>query len=208
MEDSTASHNHPANAEEYRQWWSEEHPDIPYGRCVCGCGQETPISLRTHRTRLAFKGEPTRYVPYHHRRKTLCKSDYTVQHCGHDTPCWAWNRLVAPHGYGKVTIPGSRKKYYAHRVVFELHLGPIPAGKDLDHLCRVTSCVNPLHLEVVTREQNVQRGTVAKLTVSDVLEIRRLHATGDYLQRELAEIYEVAVTTIGQIVRRQRWKNV
>jgi hypothetical protein len=46
----------------------------------------------------------------------------------------------------------------AHRVAYELFKGPIPAGMDLDHLCRVRCCCNPDHLEPVTRKENLRRG--------------------------------------------------
>lgn len=46
----------------------------------------------------------------------------------------------------------------AHRVAYELTRGPIPAGMEIDHLCRVRSCVNPDHLEAVTRGENLRRG--------------------------------------------------
>jgi hypothetical protein len=45
-----------------------------------------------------------------------------------------------------------------HRLVYELLKGPIPAGLQLDHLCRVRACINPDHLEAVTCKQNIQRG--------------------------------------------------
>lgn len=53
-------------------------------------------------------------------------------------------------------------KGYAHRVYYEARFGPIPAGLQLDHLCRNRGCVNPDHLEPVTCRENLMRGhTVA-----------------------------------------------
>lgn len=54
--------------------------------------------------------------------------------------------------------PNSKsKKLLAHRWSYEFHVGPIPEGLDLDHLCRNRGCVNPDHLEPVTREENIRR---------------------------------------------------
>jgi len=47
---------------------------------------------------------------------------------------------------------------YVHRFVYEYEVGPIPDDLVLDHLCRVTNCCNPAHLEPVTPAINVERG--------------------------------------------------
>lgn len=72
--------------------------------------------------------------------------------------CWLWT-ASAPHGYGQIKAGGKFvKTLYAHRVAYEMLVGPIPEGLHLDHLCRVTRCVNPKHLEPVTRRENLLRG--------------------------------------------------
>lgn len=70
--------------------------------------------------------------------------------------CWEWQGLLRPDGYGSLTVAKCTK--VAHRYAYELLVGPIPKGKTLDHLCRNRKCVNPDHLEVVTRGENVLRG--------------------------------------------------
>jgi len=70
--------------------------------------------------------------------------------------CWLWQGTVSALGYGRITR-ADFSKAMAHRVAYELYVGPIPAGLELDHLCRVRSCVNPDHLEAVTRRENVLR---------------------------------------------------
>lgn len=64
-------------------------------------------------------------------------------------------------GYCRVSVavPGKRGKVHvgAHRVAYELFVGPIPDGLELDHLCRVRNCINPDHLEAVTHQVNVER---------------------------------------------------
>jgi hypothetical protein len=77
-----------------------------------------------------------------------------------NTGCWLWAGCVQ-RGYGVVTrqVEGSgKKRFYAHRLSYESFRGPIPDGLQLDHLCRVTVCVNPEHLELVTCRVNVLRG--------------------------------------------------
>ena len=77
--------------------------------------------------------------------------------------CWLWTASKFYTGYGRFyTGPGQfgleRKIECAHRVAYELVKGPIPEGLQIDHLCRVPACVNPDHLEAVTRRENWIRG--------------------------------------------------
>ena len=71
------------------------------------------------------------------------------------TGCWIWTASTTA-GYGRIDV--NRKFLYAHRVAYERFVGPIPAGLQLDHLCRVRRCVNPSHLEPVTSRENTLRG--------------------------------------------------
>jgi len=77
-------------------------------------------------------------------------------------PCWVWTACLA-YGYGKLTDGGKHGvSLSAHRVSYELLVGTIPDGLELDHLCRVRACVNPFHLEPVTRAENMRRAMEAK----------------------------------------------
>ena len=75
--------------------------------------------------------------------------------------CWLWQGHIDKAGYARLQ-EGRRggAVLYAHRFAFEHFTGcAVPAGKHLDHLCRVRRCVNPDHLEPVTPAVNVQRGS-------------------------------------------------
>jgi hypothetical protein len=69
--------------------------------------------------------------------------------------CWVWTGARSVQGYGRIWNDGTTR--LAHRVLYELGVGPIPAGLDLDHVCRNTTCVNPSHLEPVTHAENMRR---------------------------------------------------
>lgn len=69
--------------------------------------------------------------------------------------CWSWRR-PSPNGYGMIYANG--RPQWAHRAGYELLVGPIPKGLELDHLCRNRACVNPAHLEPVIHRENCLRG--------------------------------------------------
>lgn len=83
-----------------------------------------------------------------------------------ESGCWEWQGAKGPLGYGR-WMPKGGKMSLAHRVMYERHKGPIPAGLSLDHLCRNPSCVNPDHLEAVTHRENCLRG-IAPVAVNAV----------------------------------------
>lgn len=73
-------------------------------------------------------------------------------------PCWIWLHARDRKGYGHFKWPGG---ITAHRFSYEASGREIPDGYHVDHLCRVTSCVNPDHLEAVTPSVNTMRGNGA-----------------------------------------------
>lgn len=143
--------------------------------CECGCGTPTRLALQTDSAKGWVKGEPLRFARGHanrtKQRPPLDATDYTVEDRGYSSPCWIWNGRPNNKGYGSVTIAG--RSQYAHRAMYEQEVGLIPSGLELDHLCRVTICVRPEHLDPVKHAVNLRRGAGAKLSEAEVEAIRR-----------------------------------
>jgi hypothetical protein len=137
--------------------------------------------------------------------------------------CWLWRAAQSPGGYG-VIQRGSRGQgiIRAHVFSYGHFRGPVPPGMDVRHLCHVPNCVNPDHLALGTRAENMadsmragrrlgprkpRRGEdngMSKLTASDILRIR-----GDSrILREVAADYNVSLTAIWSIRRGRTWRHV
>lgn len=126
--------------------------------------------------------------------------------------CWLWNsKSVTSAGYGLIwesQIKGHKKKKWdVHRLSWTLHNGQIPLDMQVLHKCDIKRCVNPNHLYLGTRKDNMrdalERGqkpigsqcSFVKLTPLQVRLIRRLKATG-LTQQELSNLFKVSKGTI------------
>ncbi len=122
------------------------------------------------------------------------KPDYIIDI---KTDCWLWNKTTINGGYGV------KHGKLAHRFYYEKYIGKIPKNLELDHLCRNRKCVNPDHLEPVTKAINQQRGLKAKLNIEQVKEIRKI---GNSLpQRTTAKKFNVSQRLIWNILHRKTW---
>jgi len=77
--------------------------------------------------------------------------------------CWNWTGAFSSSGYGVISRGGRQGPLIrTHRLAYELLVGPIPDGLQIDHLCRNKRCCNPEHLESVTQAENLRRYGEAK----------------------------------------------
>jgi hypothetical protein len=150
--------------------------------CECGCGERPTPGCR--------------FVQHHHCRKSPVA--YAVNASG----CWIWQRSRFGNGYPQAWK--DKRPYPAHRLYYELHVGPIPPGLDLDHLCRTPLCVNPAHLEPVTRRVNARRGARTKLTPETVRQIREASGT----IAEIAQRFGLHPSYAGRVRRGEVWADV
>jgi len=73
-----------------------------------------------------------------------------------DAGCILWTGAINNRGYGIVWDSERKKSLPAHCRAYELHVGPVPEGTELAHLCGNKSCVNPQHLQAMSHEKHMQ----------------------------------------------------
>jgi hypothetical protein len=129
-----------------------------------------------------------------------------LQKVSYDHGCWFYSGYRLRSGYGLIgNVSGAGSPGgLTHRLVYEALVGPIPAGLQLDHLCRNRSCCNPMHLEPVTRLENVARGKGnagrSRFSADDIGEMRRRVAAGD-TQESVARDFGMSRSMVSQLVR-------
>ncbi|WP_185844598.1 HNH endonuclease [Nonomuraea sp. WAC 01424] len=83
--------------------------------------------------------------------------------------CWVWQGYIDRNGYGRVydsTAAQGKRTDWVHRVSYRHYKGPIPERYEIDHTCENTACMNPDHLDVVTKSEHVRR-TLDRLGTTD-----------------------------------------
>ncbi|MGE5617840.1 MAG: HNH endonuclease [Sphingomonadaceae bacterium] len=147
--------------------------------------------------------------------------------------CWVWNGTIRQTGYGTLKIGG--RMVAAHRLAYDLVKGPIPEDMCVCHACDNRTCVRPDHLFIGTRADNNrdmrikgraargerhgththpervprgERAAKAKLTNRQVVEIRRLRATGEASYGSLARRYGVSHRAIKKAITGESWGHV
>lgn len=137
--------------------------------------------------------------------------------------CWLWQGgSVSQKGYGQIQLTRSRDRVLVHRLSYEIHHGPIPAGMVVMHTCDNPSCVNPAHLKTGTQSQNIiesfnkgrkicippvnfgEKHRSAKLNEDLV----RLIRVSDKIHADLAKEIGVLASSISKARRRKTWKHI
>ena len=136
-----------------------------------------------------------------------------------NTGCWYYMGPVNWGGYGSIGFRG--RKAGVHRVMYEVAVGPIPKGMDVCHKCDVRCCINPQHLFVGTRKENLddmsrkgrrvpprgERNAKNKLSPAQVFEIRAAIARGEKL-KSIAPRFGITSMTVSNIKNGQSWAHL
>ena len=133
--------------------------------------------------------------------------------------CWLWTASTMNSGYGQFAHRGSMRQ--AHRVSYELHVGPIPAGLSILHSCDNKRCVNPAHLRPGTHSENIkeayarnrrakpnlsgERHPRASITMTDAIRMRDLRVAGMTVTA-IARRYGVKRSLVSDVVTGRCWR--
>jgi len=120
-----------------------------------------------------------------------------------DEGCWIWRGQVHGRRAKFATVLGNRN---AARVLWETLNGTVPNGHEVRHKCDQPACINPDHLELGTREENLEdsrrRGRKPALGPDQVARARGLFDTGLINTAELARCFNVGIEVIRDVLER------
>jgi hypothetical protein len=183
--------------------------------CECGCGDPAPISTKTYSRIGVRKGEPFRFIKYHHQ-KTYSKG-YLPENRGYLTSCWIWQgKKVRGYGRRSITEKDALERgkkdasIYAHVFMWEKEHGRKPSEMILHHRCEQRDCVRPDHLLLVTSDDHSKIHHTGnhyskKLTMEKANEIRTLREDGCTYET-IARMYNVNKSNIAAIIKNRIWK--
>lgn len=126
--------------------------------------------------------------------------------------CWGWTGDTRWDGYGRFRY--LRKAVFAHRVSYELHHGPIPAGMGVMHSCDTPECVNPAHLSLGSHDDNMLDKRLkgrcqSKVTPAQVREMKEAFKTSYHGQnRDLGAKYGISSAQVSSIRTGKRWTHI
>lgn len=140
------------------------------------------------------------------------------------TGCLNWNKGKIG-GYGRIKFLGI--DFFVHRVSYSINVSKIPDGMFVLHKCDNRSCINPSHLFIGSKRDNIMdainkgraplrsykghklnHGTAckrAKVNEIKVKEIRKLWAAGRSTQGEISKLFGISRATVSSIVTRRSW---
>lgn len=178
---------------------------VPCGPCLT-CGKSFMARERSGRGKYC-----SHRCMWNAKKLTPEKFWLRVDKSGGENSCWNWLGSTTEFGYGKLN------RSSAHRYSYELAFGAIPDGMGVLHKCDNPSCVNPAHLLLGTNSDNCadkvekrrhprhETSGKAKLTLIQVVEIRKLLGVGSETQGQIGERFGVSASAIGSIAHGRSW---
>ncbi len=111
--------------------------------------------------------------------------------------CWIWQRSTQSGGYGQAHRHG--KYVLVHRLSYAAHVGPIPKGAVVHHVCHVKVCCNPEHLTAVTHHENIAESHYDRALTDELLNSRNDYAELREMYDKLKEMHQGQHTIIAEM---------
>lgn len=154
-------------------------------------------------------------------RKRLALADRFWSKVVKTRGCWRWTGAKNERGYGVIGVGGRRTgNFKAHRVSYELHVGPIPDGLCVCHLCNNPECTNPKHLYLATHAENMrdaardglmggnegEKNGTTRLTEEQARRLRQPMVRGELTR--LAREYGITIDHASRIRHGRKWRHL
>lgn len=123
--------------------------------------------------------------PLHRAKPDEIRAALAARTVKNSDGCLIWTRSLTGDGYAQIRVDG--RLVLVHRLAYELERGPIPAGLELDHLCRTRHCLNVSHIEPVTHAENLRRGAKPHRSETPSRKRRSTQAHRDAVRRHKAK---------------------
>lgn len=132
--------------------------------------------------------------------------------------CWDWKGCIEKNGYARLSCRDIKVRH-AHTASYLIHIGKVPEGFQVNHLCHNRKCSNPLHLYIGTQQDNMRDKILAnrqakgskngnsKLTEYDVKKIKQMLKNGEKI-KNVSDIFNVSTTQIRNINDLSQWKHI
>lgn len=174
---------------------------IPRGFCQCGCGKKTKIARQTYSDRNWIKGEPVRYLPGHHVKHRPMKNINNPRWKGDNVGYLALHQWIK-RCYGKpkkceVCGTTDKNKRYEWANISGTYRRDI---NDFKRLCK--ECHETFDIEL--KPKGEKNGS-SKLTLKDVLKIRKMYIPRIYTLKKLAKIFKITEQNVFYIIKRKTW---